>query len=115
MQEFAKSKGMEVIPLVQTFGHMEVSRTSGLELVLLAISATFSVGVQHHCLLFTAQCPSSVTVRAEASTHVEPERDGAVCEHPESPPKRRGEAGDGDAEASGGATSRLKCIAYRSR
>lgn len=24
MQEFAKSKGMEVIPLVQTFGHMEV-------------------------------------------------------------------------------------------
>lgn len=25
MQEFAKSKGMEVIPLVQTFGHMEVS------------------------------------------------------------------------------------------
>lgn len=67
------------------------------------------------CCLLTAQCPSSVTVRAEASTHVEPERDGAVCEHPESPPKRRGEAGDGDAEASGGATSRLKCIAYRSR
>lgn len=28
MQEFAKSKGMEVIPLVQTFGHMEVSQTS---------------------------------------------------------------------------------------
>lgn len=26
MQEFAKSKGMEVIPLVQTFGHMEVKR-----------------------------------------------------------------------------------------
>lgn len=24
MQEFAKSKGLEVIPLVQTFGHMEV-------------------------------------------------------------------------------------------
>lgn len=24
MQEFAKSKGMEIIPLVQTFGHMEV-------------------------------------------------------------------------------------------
>lgn len=24
MQEFAKSKGMEVVPLVQTFGHMEV-------------------------------------------------------------------------------------------
>lgn len=27
MQEFAKSKGMEVIPLVQTFGHMEVKLT----------------------------------------------------------------------------------------
>lgn len=24
MQEFAKSKAMEIIPLVQTFGHMEV-------------------------------------------------------------------------------------------
>lgn len=28
MQEFAKSKGIEVIPLVQTFGHMEVRQTS---------------------------------------------------------------------------------------
>lgn len=27
MQEFARSKGMEVIPLVQTFGHMEVRWT----------------------------------------------------------------------------------------
>lgn len=27
MQEFATSKGMEVIPLVQTFGHMEVKLT----------------------------------------------------------------------------------------
>lgn len=27
MQEFANSKGMEVIPLVQTFGHMEVRQT----------------------------------------------------------------------------------------
>lgn len=27
MQEFAKSRGMEVIPLVQTFGHMEVRLT----------------------------------------------------------------------------------------
>lgn len=28
MQEVAKCKGMEVIPLVQTFGHMEVRQTS---------------------------------------------------------------------------------------
>lgn len=28
IQEFAKSKGMEVIPLVQTFGHMEVRQIS---------------------------------------------------------------------------------------
>lgn len=28
MQEVARSKGMEVIPLVQSFGHMEVRQTS---------------------------------------------------------------------------------------
>lgn len=59
--------------------------------------------------------PSTVTVCVEASAHVEPERGGAVCGHPESPQRGGGGAGDGDAEAGGGAAPRLKHTAHWSR
>lgn len=107
MQEFAKSKGMEVVPLVQTFGHMEVRRT----FLLLPVNASFSVRVRRS----PRGRRSSVTVRAEASAHVDPERDGDLRGHPEPPPRGRREAGDGDAEAGGGAASGLDCAAHRSR
>ena len=57
----------------------------------------------------------SVVVHVEASAHVAPEGVGTVCGHPESPQRGVGEASDGDAEAGGGAASRSKHAAHRSR
>lgn len=61
MQEFAKSKGMEVIPLVQTFGHMEVKLTpcslvynyckkNGLKYPILKMVFNISVCPYFHCI-----------------------------------------------------------------
>lgn len=110
MQEFARSKGMEVIPLVQTFGHMEVRPTP-------YNCPIFGWSSVSHVSEICMPCfyPVSVTVRAKASAHVAPERGGAVRRHPESPQRGRREAGDGDAEASGGAAPRSEHTAHRSR
>ena len=101
MQEVAKSRGMEVIPLVQTFGHMEVRQTSRCCLQMF-VALNFLDGLQ------CSQCMLSVVVRVEASDHVEPEGGGTLCGHLKSPQRGGGEVSDGDAEAGGGAASGSK-------
>lgn len=51
MQDFARSKGMEVIPLVQTFGHMEVRQTSYLPAVYNRNACKFLDGVPYHIMI----------------------------------------------------------------
>ncbi len=81
----------------------------------------FSDGVQYGCLpLFSpsqwsAAAPFSITVCVEASAHVEPERGAILRGHLESPQRRRGEAGDGDAEAGGEDASGPEHAAHWSR
>lgn len=77
IQEFAKSKQMEIIPLVQTFGHMEVK--------LKPYSHSY-LQIVHHCadLAFL----HDLIVCVEASILVEFKRGAILRRNPE--PTQRG-------------------------
>lgn len=75
----------------------------------------FRISVCSLVTWFSFYCPFSVLVCAKTSAHVEPQRGAILCGYPESPQRRGGEAGDGDAKAGGEAAPGLEHTAHWSR